>query len=98
MWSIISLVITYVLRALCILKAWYWFLLPVFNNLPDINFEKALGLSFVVGLFQGPTTADYYIFSEEYKLKCASRVSLIVNPIIWALTLLIFYLIHLFIN
>lgn len=33
-------------------KFWYWFLLPVFPNLPHITFWQAVGLFFVTALFK----------------------------------------------
>ena len=33
-------------------KFWYWFLLPVFPELPDITYAQAIGLMFFIGLFK----------------------------------------------
>ena len=33
-------------------KFWYWFLLPVFTELPEINFYEAVGLMLFLSLFK----------------------------------------------
>lgn len=37
-------------------KFYYWFVLPVFNNLPVINFHQAIGLAFFTTLFKNNFT------------------------------------------
>lgn len=32
-------------------KFWYWFLLPVFTTIPQIDFYQAVGLMFIINLF-----------------------------------------------
>jgi hypothetical protein len=34
-------------------KFWYWFILPVFPTLPEIEFWQAVGLMFFISLFKG---------------------------------------------
>ncbi len=36
---------------------WYWFILPVFPELPEITFVQAIGLMFFVSLFKYSSTA-----------------------------------------
>lgn len=37
--------------ALVTYKFWYWFLIPVFPELPEITYTLAIGLTFFIGLF-----------------------------------------------
>ena len=35
-------------------KFWYWFVLPVFTELPHVTFWQAVGLMFFISLFRNP--------------------------------------------
>lgn len=37
---------------LILFKFWYWFLLPVFTTLPEIDYWQAVGLILFIGLFK----------------------------------------------
>ncbi len=45
-------------------KFWYWFLLPVFPQVPEITFLQAVGLMFVVDLFKNQVHQQ---IKAEYK-------------------------------
>jgi len=51
---------------LLLLSFYNWFALPVFTELPTINFYQAIGLNSLLYLFNKPTVADLVIF-EKYK-------------------------------
>lgn len=44
-------------------KLWYWFVLPVFPNLPHIDFNQAVGLMLVIFLFHNTNLPQ---IKEEY--------------------------------
>lgn len=37
-------------------RFWYWFILPVFNNLPAIDFKQAIGIGIFLNLFKNYNT------------------------------------------
>ena len=45
-------------------KYWGWFVLPVFPELPAINFVQAMGLMLVIGLFKNVSDGN---IKDEYK-------------------------------
>jgi len=45
-------------------KYWSWFVLPVFPELPTINFIQAMGLMLVIGLFRSVSDGN---IKDEYK-------------------------------
>ena len=73
-------------------KFWYWFLLPVFPTLPQINFLQAVGLMFFLMLFKQP---EGQVLKEEYKDKTSSTWGPLLAP--W-LTLLFGWIVYLVIN
>jgi len=69
-------------------KFWYWFLLPVFPSLPQINYIQALGLAVFIGLFH---TVQSQVIKEEYKDETRSMALSLLAP--WV-TLMLGWLIH----
>ena len=71
-------------------KFYYWFLLPVFPELPQINFWQAVGLYFIVGLFHNHNSKS--LKEELYeKDKYSRAAALLFTP--W-LMLIIGWFIH----
>lgn len=77
-------------------KFWYWFLLPVFVELPQIDYLSAVGIMLFIGLFKNHATKvsikDEFLEKEE---KLNTRIVNFLSP--W-ITLAIGFLIHLIIN
>lgn len=75
-------------------KYWYWFVLDVFPNLPEITFYQAVGLKLFTGIL---ISIRYNALKEElYKDGAVERTSqLFLMP--W-ISVLIGYFIYLFIN
>jgi hypothetical protein len=73
-------------------KFWYWFLLPVFPALPEINFGHAVGLAVFIGLFH---TVPTQILKKEYKDELQGAIMPIIAP--WV-TFLFGWVIYSFIN
>lgn len=76
-------------------KFWYWFLLPVFTTVPEISFWQALGLMFIINLFnrKSPTVG----IKDEYLKDNKKTVWALVILMPW-ITLGVGYCIKLFIN
>ena len=88
----IALLYSTVSWGLVMWKFWYWFLLPVFPALPQINFVQAVGLICFLSLFK---TVESQFIKKEYKDETASVWSPIVAT--W-LTLFFGWLVWLVIN
>jgi len=69
-------------------KFWYWFLLPVFPALPQINYIHAIGLVMFVGLFH---TVQTQIIKKEYKDENAGNILAVLAP--WV-TLFLGWIVH----
>lgn len=69
-------------------KFWYWFVLPVFPELPEVTYAQAIGLMFFIGLFK------YGGKSNENDNEMQNVLLMIISPII---TLLVGALVHNFI-
>jgi len=69
-------------------KFWYWFVLPIFTNLPHITYMQAVGLSLFISLFHRATGSE----------KDKEKGSLIVFLIAPFLTVLIGYCFYLYIR
>src|SRR6478736_6628694 len=72
-------------------KFWYWFLLPVFPNVPHIYFLQAVGLMFVIGLFKNQVQQQGVKKELRDDSGLSSTTQVFINPII---TLLCGLLIH----
>ena len=70
-------------------KFWYWFILPVFVTLPLITFWQAVGIFFVIGLFNVPIPNET---KDEYLDKTKSYGNILIP---WV-TLLMGWFMHLF--
>lgn len=77
-------------------KFWYWFLIPVFSTAPQIDYWQAIGLMFIISLFNKVATEvsikDEYLKTEE---KTTVYTLGFLSP--W-ITLVIGFIIHLIIN
>jgi hypothetical protein len=51
---------------LVLFKFWGWFVLPIFQSLPELTFAQAVGLMLVISLFKG-VNSD--VIKAEYKEK-----------------------------
>jgi hypothetical protein len=58
-------------------KFWYWFLLPVFTTLPEVNLVQCVGLMLFIGLFQHATPQ---IIKKEYKDETTQNILAVVAP------------------
>lgn len=58
-------------------KFWFWFMLPVFPEMPVITFVQALGLMFVIGLFKNQTTTSV---KKQYKNEGETAMMLLLMP------------------
>jgi len=81
---IFSIILFYgvLVQGLLIYKFYYWFLLPVFSDMPHITFAMAMGLSLVISLFKTTNVND---IKKEYKEENTKYV-LLLTP--WLLLLL----------
>lgn len=69
-------------------KFWYWFLVPIFPQVPPITYWMAVGLTFFLMLFKNHNSET--IIKDEYKDKSSSTVVMsLLTP--W-LTLLMGYM------
>jgi hypothetical protein len=50
-------------------KMYYWFLLPVFINLPHISVYEGIGIGLFIGLFRSNSSHDYEYKGETLKEK-----------------------------
>lgn len=66
-------------------KFWYWFILPVFPNLPHVGFWQSVGIFMFICLFHSGGTSA---IKDEYKDTSTQWANLLLTP--W-LTLLIGY-------
>lgn len=69
-------------------KFWYWFLVPVFPQVPHITFLQAIAVMIFMGLFRGHPTQ---VIKQEYTSQELFNVIAILGP--W-LTLCVGWLIH----
>ena len=70
------------------LKFYNWFLLPIFIDLPIINYWQAVGLMFFISLFRNHTNSS---IKEEHKDKKLVWIQISLGP--W-ITLFIGYLMY----
>ena len=89
--TVVALALLYgaVSWGLVMYKFWYWFLLPVFPSLPQINFIQAVGLMFFLGLFKGVETQ---VLKKEYKDETSATLAALLAP--W-LTLIVGWIVWL---
>ena len=75
---IIGVLLTYTsfMGGLVVYKFWYWFLLPVFHDLPHITYAQAVGLMFFIGLFK------YHGKSNEHDKDMENLTMTLVAPIL----------------
>ncbi len=73
----VALLYSSVAWGLVMYKFWYWFLLPVFPALPQINFLQAVGLMFFLSLFK---TVETQILKKEYKDETAGTIGSLIVP------------------
>ena len=73
---------------LVLMKFWYWFILPAFPMLPQINYWHAVGIFLFIGFFR---LGDNQIIKDEYKQKETGVTMSLIAP--WV-TLLIGHMIH----
>jgi hypothetical protein len=79
MFFVIGLVVAYSAMSwgFVLYKFWYWFLLPVFPNLPHITFLLAIGLMMFVDLFK---THAATAIKDEFRDKNTEIISNIIAP------------------
>lgn len=77
---------------LVLYKFWYWFLLPVFPDLPEITYILAVGLMLFIGLFHNQT---HTVIKEEYRKQGWEVSGIFFAP--W-ITLIIGWFLHLIIS
>jgi hypothetical protein len=58
-------------------KFWYWFVIPVFPGLPEINFWHAVGLFLFIGFFR---IGDGQVIKKEYKDNTTGAIVSIIAP------------------
>lgn len=68
--------------ALIVYQYYHWFALPLYPQLPTINFEEAIGLSFLISLFK---THSSLAIKDEYRDKTLEYAILFLGP--WFLLL-----------
>lgn len=42
-----------------LMKVWHWFIIPVFPDVPSINYWQAVGLTFIISLFRSQSKTSY---------------------------------------
>lgn len=62
---------------LVLYKFWYWFLLPVFPILPEINYVLSVGLIMFISLFHKHSTLS---IKEEYREEDKEYFSMFIYP------------------
>ena len=69
------------------MKFWFWFLLPVFPELPELTFPLAVGLAFFISLFKNhmTTTSKNDIIDNLTTLIVTPWIVLVVGWIIYML-------------
>ena len=77
--------------SLVLYKFWYWFLLPVFPEMPEITYSAAVGLSLFTVVLKTVYTSD---LADEYKDQTV-KYHVLIYP--W-LVLLIGWIAHLIIS
>lgn len=87
----ISVIYGALVWGLVMYKFWGWFVLPIFTNLPAIEFKQAVGLAVFIGLFH---TVQSQVLKKEYKDETQSIILPIIAP--WV-TLIIGWLVHIII-
>jgi hypothetical protein len=63
--------------ALVVYKYYYWFVLPLFTDLPAIDYKQAIMLVFILSLFKTHSTVS---IKKEYKDETDAWVYLILLP------------------
>jgi len=78
---IIVFIISYstLIYSFIVYKFWYWFLLPVFTTLPEINYVQALGISLFISLFKNHSSS---VIKDEYKDKNQTFSNFFLTPLI----------------
>jgi hypothetical protein len=76
---------------LVFMKFYYWFLLPVFTTLPHITFWHAVGIMFVIALFERGSALTLNAIKKEYKDNTMVAIGAVLAP--W-MTLLVGYLFY----
>lgn len=56
--TIIFMIISAIFGGWIFLKLWGWFILPVFENMPELSLIQAIGLSFVIRFFTADLKPD----------------------------------------
>lgn len=70
---------------LILYKFYWWFLVPVFVNIPTITITQAMGMTFILTLFRSVTEEDIIIEGKKIKKK-VNWPRVIVTP--WILLLM----------
>lgn len=78
-------------------KFWYWFLIPVFPDLPLLTYWKAVGLLFFISLFKNTITSDKKRTTNEEAIAYIAELAKTVFLTPWV-TLGMGYLVYLLIN
>lgn len=58
-------------------KFWYWFLLPIFPNIPHISFTQSMALMMFVTLLKSHTPVN---IKDEFKKEHADTIAAIITP------------------
>ena len=69
-------------------KFWYWFILPIFPDLPEVTFLQCIGMYMFISLFHG---LHINAMKKEYKDENAERWAAVIAPIV---VLMIGWLVH----
>ena len=64
-------------------KFWYWFILPIFPDLPHLDFWQCIGIMFFISLFKTASSSTSNSKTEEDKY--SNAIGLMLNP--WILLL-----------
>jgi hypothetical protein len=56
---------------------WYWFLLPIFPNLPQVTFLQCVGLLFFISLFKNNSSVQ---IKKEFQDNPSTFLTLILAP------------------
>lgn len=91
--SILALIVSLFVGGLLVQKLYYWFLIPVFTELPEISYSQAIGISMATVLFKSltmPLKNNLYDVEETH-------IRAWFTPLIYLIYLGISYLVYLLI-
>jgi len=72
-------------------KFWYWFILPIFNNLPEISYLESVGIFLFIALFK---VGNYQKMKDEFIDYTTMNIVNVISP--W-ITILFGYCIYYFV-